>query len=92
MEDILIDAIADAVSTVADTMVDHYIENKLHKPEFKVGQVIEMKKPHPCGANSWKILRVGMDFRISCTKCGRSIMVPRKTVEKGFKRFIEENE
>ena len=58
--------------------------------EFNVGQVIKMKKPHPCGANEWEILRVGMDFRLKCKGCDHQVMVPRKLVEKNFKGFIEE--
>ena len=57
--------------------------------EFNVGQVIKMKKPHPCGANEWEILRVGMDFRLKCKGCDHQVMVPRKLVEKNFKVFIE---
>lgn len=54
--------------------------------EFEVGQLVEMKKPHPCGENRWEILRVGMDFRLRCMGCGRQVMVPRKVVEKKAKR------
>ena len=57
--------------------------------EFNVGQVIKMKKPHPCGANEWEILRVCMDFRLKCKGCDHQVMVPRKLVEKNFKGFIE---
>ena len=57
--------------------------------ESNVGQVIKMKKPHPCGANEWEILRVGMDFRLKCKGCDHQVMVPRKLVEKNFKGFIE---
>ena len=57
--------------------------------EFNVGQVIKMKKPHPCGANEWEILRVGMDFRLKGKGCNHQVMVPRKLVEKNFKGFIE---
>lgn len=57
--------------------------------EFNVGQVIKMKNPHPCGANEWEILRVGMDFRLKCKGCNHQVMVPRKLVEKNFKGFIE---
>ena len=56
--------------------------------EFKVGQVIKMKKKHPCGENRWEILRVGMDFRLRCAGCDRQVMVPRKLVEKNFKGFL----
>ena len=58
--------------------------------EFNVGQIIKMKKPHPCGANEWEILRVGMDFRLKCKGCDHQVMVPRKLVEKNFKGFIEQ--
>ena len=57
--------------------------------EFNVGQIIKMKKPHPCGANEWEILRVGMDFRLKCKGCDHQVMVPRKLVEKNFKGFKE---
>lgn len=53
--------------------------------DFKVGQVIRLKKPHPCGANEWKILRVGMDFRLECEGCHRQVMLPRRLVEKNYK-------
>lgn len=53
--------------------------------DFEVGQLVEMKKPHPCGENRWEILRVGMDFRLRCMGCGRQVMVPRKVVEKKVK-------
>ena len=57
--------------------------------DFQVGEVIKMKKPHPCGTNEWKLLRVGMDFRLQCVGCGREVMLPRKIVEKNFRGFLE---
>ena len=59
--------------------------------DSQVGEVIKMKKPHPCGANEWKLLRVGMDFRLQCMNCGRQVMVPRKLVEKNFRGYIEQD-
>jgi hypothetical protein len=56
---------------------------------FEVGQTIKMKKPHPCGTNSWEILRVGMDFRLRCRGCNHQVMVSRKLVEKNFKGFLD---
>lgn len=50
-----------------------------------------MKKAHPCGNKEWQILRVGMDFRIKCTKCERSILIPREKFEKGYKKTIKHN-
>jgi hypothetical protein len=56
--------------------------------DFEVGQVIKLKKQHPCGGNQWEIMRVGMDFRLKCGQCGHMVMVPRKLVEKNFRGFI----
>lgn len=53
--------------------------------EFNIGDVIKMKKPHPCGINQWQIIRVGMDFRLKCQGCGHQVMLPRKQVEKSFR-------
>ncbi len=56
---------------------------------FEIGDVIVLKKPHPCGANEWKILRVGMDFRLECQGCSHQVMIPRKQVEKNFRQKLE---
>lgn len=58
--------------------------------DFQIGDVIKMKKQHPCGENQWEILRVGMDFRLKCQGCGRQVMLPRKQVEKGFRGMVKE--
>ena len=58
--------------------------------DFKVGDVIKMKKAHPCGTNQWELLRVGMEFRLKCLGCGHQVMLPRKQVEKNFRGKIEE--
>lgn len=50
--------------------------------EYHVGDIVKLKKPHPCGSSEWEILRVGMDFRLKCAGCGHQIMVARKLVEK----------
>lgn len=55
--------------------------------KFEVGDVIRMKKPHPCGNYEWQILRVGADFRLKCVGCGHQIMIPRKLVEKNTKEI-----
>ena len=57
--------------------------------DFKVGDVIKMKKAHPCGTNQWELLRVGMDFRLKCLGCGYQVMLPWKQVEKNFRGKIE---
>ena len=55
--------------------------------KFEVGDVIRMKKPHPCGSSEWEILRVGADFRLKCQGCGLQVMVPRRLVEKNTKEI-----
>lgn len=55
--------------------------------DVQVGDSIITKKPHPCGNSTFAVLRVGMDFRIRCTKCGREVMVPRSKIEKISKKW-----
>lgn len=52
------------------------------------GDIIEMKKKHPCGSFQFEVLRVGMDFKIKCSGCGHEIMAPRKNIEKSIKKLI----
>ena len=60
--------------------------------DFELGDVIKMKKAHPCGTNQWEILRVGMDFRLKFCGCGHQVMLPRKQVEKSFRGKIAQND
>ena len=55
---------------------------------FSVGDTVEMKKPHPCGSKLFKVLRVGSDVRIVCTKCGRDVTLDRIKLEKSIKKVI----
>ena len=54
---------------------------------YEVGDVVKMKKKHPCGSFEWEILRVGADFRLKCMGCGHQIMIARKLVEKNTKEL-----
>jgi hypothetical protein len=56
--------------------------------DFAVGEQVRMKKKHPCGGDIWTIIRVGMDFRIKCTNCGRSLMIPRSKFEKSVRERL----
>lgn len=49
---------------------------------YEVGDIVKLKKQHPCGSNEWEILRVGADFRLKCMGCGHQIMIARRLVEK----------
>lgn len=55
--------------------------------DVRVGDILTMKKEHPCGEKKFLVLRSGMDFRIRCTKCGREVMVPRAKIEKNIKHI-----
>lgn len=56
--------------------------------DISVGDIIEMKKAHPCGSSTWKVLRVGMDFRLRCEGCGHEVMILRRKAEKSIKQII----
>ncbi len=56
---------------------------------FFIGDVVRMKKPHPCGGNTWEVMRVGMDFRLRCLTCDRVVLIPRVKFEKGLKEIIK---
>ncbi|MCL6477925.1 MAG: DUF951 domain-containing protein [Peptococcaceae bacterium] len=55
---------------------------------YQVGDVVKMKKTHPCGGDNWEVMRVGVDFRIKCVKCGRVVMIPRPKFEKSVKAVV----
>ena len=59
--------------------------------DIRVGDILTMKKQHPCGENTFLVLRSGMDFRIRCTGCGREVMVPRAKAEKNIKSIIRKD-
>ena len=54
--------------------------------DIQVGDILTMKKPHPCGSRDWQVLRIGADFKLRCTTCGREVMGPRTKFEKNVKQ------
>ncbi len=58
--------------------------------KIKVGDILELKKPHPCGGKLFKALRVGSDVRIICQGCGRDMTLDRIKLEKSIKKIITE--
>ena len=56
--------------------------------QIHLGQIVVMKKKHPCGSNRFLVLRSGMDFRIRCLGCGHEIMVPRVKAERNIKKIL----
>ena len=57
--------------------------------KFFVGDVVRMRKLHPCGGTDWEVLRVGMDFRIKCLKCGHVVLLPRPKFERAVKAVVK---
>ena len=55
--------------------------------DIQPGDIITMKKGHPCGSKEWEVLRIGADFRLKCMGCGHQIMIPRVKAEKGIKNI-----
>lgn len=58
--------------------------------DVQVGDILEMKKQHPCGNKTFLVLRTGMDFRIRCLGCGHEVMVPRVKAEKNIRKITRE--
>lgn len=59
-------------------------ENKM---DIQVGNIIKMKKAHPCGNHEWEVLRIGADFRLKCLGCEHQIMIPRRQAEKNIREI-----
>ena len=60
--------------------------------DIQIGDVLELKKAHPCGSREWKVLRVGMDFKLKCLGCGHEVMTPRSKAEKSIKKINREGQ
>lgn len=60
--------------------------------EYALGNIIQMKKPHPCGENKWRIIRVGMDVKVKCQGCGHIVMLPTEVFIKRLKKVLADGE
>ncbi|RTE06677.1 DUF951 domain-containing protein [Paenibacillus whitsoniae] len=60
----------------------------MDKKEYQLGDIVQMKKPHPCGTNEMEIIRMGMDIRIKCVGCKHSVLVPRTKFESKLKKVL----
>ena len=56
--------------------------------KYKLEDHVMMKKGHPCGANEWKIIRVGVDIKLKCQNCGREVMIDRLEFERKLKKVL----
>ena len=59
---------------------------------LNVGDIVQVKKNHPCGSNQFEIMRIGMDFRVKCLGCEKQIWISRVKFEKRIKKIINEIE
>lgn len=57
--------------------------------DIAVGDRLRMKKQHPCGCDTFTVLRIGMDFKLRCDECGHEVMLPRSKAEKNVKKIIK---
>ena len=60
--------------------------------DLRLNDIVEMKKPHPCGEKLWLVTRVGMDIKLKCTRCGHEVMQPRRKVEKMIRKVVPKEE
>jgi hypothetical protein len=60
----------------------------MERKVFQLGDIVQMKKPHPCGTNEMEVIRMGMDIRIKCVHCKHSILLPRAKFEKNMKKVL----
>ena len=63
------------------------IDERAKEMDIRVGDVITLKKQHPCGSKEWEVLRIGADFRLKCKGCDHQIMIPRPQVEKNIRNI-----
>jgi hypothetical protein len=61
----------------------------LNLVRYRVGDVVRLKKAHPCGSDLWEVTRTGVDFVVVCRGCGRRVMVPRPKFEKSVRCIVE---
>jgi len=56
--------------------------------DFRIGDVIRLRKPHPCGSYDWSVVRIGADIGLRCLKCSHRVMLERREVERRLTRFV----
>lgn len=56
--------------------------------EFQLGDIIRLKKPHPCGSSEWLVTRLGADIGLECRGCRRHVLLPRRTLEQRFRGLV----
>lgn len=57
--------------------------------EFRLGDLVRLRKPHPCGADQWRVIRLGADIGLRCTGCQRRVLLDRVVLERRLRAFVE---
>lgn len=78
------------VGVCEDPPAHSFLEGTGLSMNLMVGDIIKMKKPHPCGSKEWELLRVGMDFRMKCCGCGHTVMLARVQAEKNVRGVVRD--
>lgn len=60
--------------------------------DIRMGDIVRMRKPHPCGSAQWEVVRLGADIGIRCLKCDRRVLLERRELEKRLKTFVSRGE
>lgn len=61
-------------------------------PDLKLNDILKLRKPHACGENKWKVVRLGGDIKIECLGCGRRVMLPRRKLARSTKEILSEED
>jgi hypothetical protein len=60
--------------------------------DFRLDDVLRLRKPHPCGSLEWRVVRLGADIGMRCQKCNRRVLLPRRELERRLKAFVSRGE
>ena len=60
--------------------------------DYNIGDIVEFKKPHPCGSKDWEITRIGVDFKFKCMGCGHTVTIQRPDALKKIKKIVRKGE
>lgn len=63
----------------------------MHIIRLQIDDILELKKPHPCGTNKMRVARIGSDVRVICLGCGRDMTLPREKLEKAIRNIQSQN-
>lgn len=61
-------------------------------PDMGMGDVIRLRKPHPCGNSDWEVVRLGADIGLKCLGCGRRLLLPRREVARRMKGYVSKGQ